>query len=86
MAKKTRSVVPVLVIRCRIPAGMVATSSGFMGVGGKSPISTIPWPETSTYRSVVSMRACQRVVMPGATRALAMDCSGSLREFESSVM
>ena len=85
-AKKTRSVVPVLVIRCRVPGGTVATSDGFVAVGGKLPFSTIPWPEMSTERSVVSMRECQRVVTPGATRGLAMDNSGSLDEFESSVM
>ncbi len=86
MARKIKSSVPELVIRCLQTGGMITTSPDFTFLGWESPISTIPTPDNMQYLSVVSLNLCHRVVIPGSTLALAIDKSGSDNVLESSVM
>lgn len=62
----------------------MTTSPGATIRGGISPISTRPSPWRMTYRSDVSERKCQRVVLPGLRRARAMERSGSSGAFDNS--
>jgi len=65
---------------------MITTSPFLTFLGSASPTSAKPSPDKIQYLSVVCCNRCQLVVIPGSTRAFAMDKSGSSGVFESSVI